>query len=315
MGTGRLLIILLIGYILTSCTKEVVTVIDIPKEKASTISLQIALGSGTGTRSDDWGYEDYFPSPTPTPEERKVSNILVVIFKNIFLEEYAMYETEGPNEDFTYDESTGIITLHKAEAGENEIDLEPGVHYFYAFLNIPDELFLQIKPLLDSGVSNLTQETFEKQIMDVNFGYLKGEDPTGKGFIMTNSNTPSSQYIYPEDECDEESGKNNTVQIKVGRALSKVSLAYVPAKTGELHGSLSNIYYKTVNHPSRMYLIPVIENNTLITPHYETSSSAGFIYPVKDVLDDPRAWLHVTTTPARDNADFDYCIENSVKNT
>ncbi|MCD8042576.1 MAG: Mfa1 family fimbria major subunit [Tannerellaceae bacterium] len=310
MGTGRYLIILFIGCIITSCTKEVIRIIDKPQGK-STISFKIKLGSQTGTRSA-WEYDDYFPSPTPTVEEKDVSNVLLVIFKNIYLEEYEMYESG----DFTLDEATQTITLKKTEEGEDEIELEPGQHFFYVILNIPEGLYLEIEPKLARGKFTLTQEEFEKQLMEVDFDYLKGTGENGTGFIMTNSQSGISRIVYSDDQC-EDLEVDNIIELSAGRALAKVSLAYVPAKTGELHGSLSGITYTTVNHPSRMYLMPVIENNKLLTPHYNTNNipSDYFIHSIRELSanEDAAEWLEATTWEKGEAADFTYCIENNVK--
>ncbi|MCD8193307.1 MAG: Mfa1 family fimbria major subunit [Tannerellaceae bacterium] len=314
MATGRYLIILFIGWVMASCTKEVVKVIDGPKEiEKSTISIKISLGSDVGTRSG-WGYDDYFPSVTPTPEESKVSNVLLIIFKNIYLEEYAMYKSEGT--DFTINEN--IVTLHQSAEGENEIDLEPGVHFFYAILNIPEGLYQEMKPLLENGKYTLTKDAFEKQLMKVDLDYLKGE--TGNnGFIMTNSTPPTSTVVYSETQLEDLGLTETNVSIPVGRALAKISLAYVPAKTGELHGALEDIKYTVVNHPSQMYLMPVIEDGKLITPHYTTTNiPAGyFMDPIRELSEKEKngqvSWLVATTEKIGDNADFAYCIENNVK--
>lgn len=320
MATGRYLIILLIGWMIASCTKEVVTVIDVPKEiEKSTISIKISLGSDVRTRSG-WTYDDYFPSAIPTPEESTVSNVLLIIFKNIYLEEYALYESEGVNGDFTLDESTNTITLHKAEDGENEIDLEPGVHFFYAILNIPEGLYQEIEPLLENGKYTLTKESFEKQVMEVGLDYLQGGGTGGNGFIMTNSTLPASTVVYSESQLEEFGRTENEISISVGRALVKISLAYVPEKTGKLHGALEDIKYTVVNHPSQMYLMPVIEDEKLITPHYTTMNiPAGyFIDPIRELAEKEKNrevnWLTATTEKKdKDTYDFAYCIENNVK--
>ncbi|MCC8153147.1 MAG: hypothetical protein LIP01_02365 [Tannerellaceae bacterium] len=90
-------------------------------------------------------------------------------------------------------------------------------------------------------------------------------------------------------------------------------------ETGELHGNLSDISYKIINNPAQMYLMPVIENDVLLTPHYNyTSYPSGYFSPwindpdiSENTTDSP--WLPATTRETLIRGDelaYGYCIEN-----
>lgn len=90
--------------------------------------------------------------------------------------------------------------------------------------------------------------------------------------------------------------------------------------TGELHGSLSEIEYKILNNPAQMHLMPVFENEELITPHYNyTTYPSGYFTPRivnNQIVDDTTPWLTATTHQDYLNKEefkYGYCIENSNK--
>ncbi|MCD7936262.1 MAG: Mfa1 family fimbria major subunit [Tannerellaceae bacterium] len=307
------LVILFIGFLfVTACTREVVvTPTGEEAQEKVPVSIRFALDGAAKTKSGDWKYDEYFPGITP--EEQKVTNILLVAFKNTILEEYAYYEEEEFKED---ENDSSIIILGKED--EDLLDLEPGPHYFYAFMNLPADLYTTAMSLLQDREGELTKDEFEKKILSVSLDYLTGEEEC---FIMTNTTAPEVRGIYSLEQIELSNGAlHNNITIQVGRAVGKISFAYVAdqVQTGELHGSLSDISYKILNNPTQMYLMPVFQNEALITPHYNyTTYPAGYFTPwIKDanVMDDTAAspWLPATTSASdTEHLAYGYCIENS----
>lgn len=163
----------------------------------------------------------------------------------------------------------------------------------------------------------LTKDNFERLIVELPLDEMTKDNE----FIMTNITPPELQTIYSEEQL-KNSNRNNRVRIDVGRAVGKISFAYVASEveTGELHGSLENISYKILNNPAKMHLMPVIENNILITPHHSyTSYPANYFTPTAkdtDILNTP--WLTATTKQTledypKEEFNYGYCIENNNK--
>ncbi|MCD7931595.1 MAG: Mfa1 family fimbria major subunit [Tannerellaceae bacterium] len=247
--------------------------------------------------------------PDIRKKEQIVNNVLLVAFKNTLLEEYNYYT------DFDQEDDYSIVF---GKENDNPLDLEPGPHYFYAFANLPDDLYNIAMSVLQGGESLLTKDEFERIIISKSLDYLTGD---GNLFIMTNTTSPEIRGIYSQKQIEDSNGLlHNNVTIPIGRAVGKISFAYVAdlVQTGELHGSLSNIRYKIFNNPRDMYLMPLIENNILITHHYNyTTYPANYFSPwirnEADAKDRINGWLPATTTSSLNNNDelkYAYCIEN-----
>ncbi len=316
MGTKQLIILSILSLLFISCTREVLKGTGTGTGEKVGVSLKIRLDTAVGSRADsEWEYDKFFPEITD--EERKVTNILLVVFKDILLEEYDFYDQGEFQQD-----ATDFSILLENDEGDDLLDLEPGPHYFYALLNLPSDLKATALSLLRDQEGKLTKEEFEKQILEKSLDYLTDET---NGFVMTNTAPPTLRGIYSEEQLEKDDNLNNDVVITVGRAVGKISFAYAASElnTGELHGSLSNVRYKILNNPARMYLMPVIEDDLLITPHYSTTSyPAGYFSPTAwdaDILEETTSvWLPATTINTVNNQEvmaYGYCMENHNKNS
>lgn len=282
MGT-KLLIILFTGILLvTACTSE----LPAPgngqeaQEKVP-VSVELSMNDRLKTKATDWDYDRFFPATT-LEEEKKVSNVFLVIFKSIVLEDYYY----GAGEFEQKDDSSIILgntdnnSTETQEDQEDRLELEPGPHYFYAILNIPADLLERLTSFMDGQEKILTKDEFEKTITSISLDYMTRRDA---GFIMTNADPPEMKTIYSDDQIKENTSLSNEITFEIGRAVGKISFAYVADEvpTGELHGSLSDIRYRIMNNPAQMYLMPVMENNILLTPHYNnTSYPADYFTPL-----------------------------------
>ncbi|MCD8193468.1 MAG: hypothetical protein LUD74_02765 [Tannerellaceae bacterium] len=259
MGAKQLIILLISLLIVPACSvneKEIPVPVN-PEQGKVPVSISITLDAALVPRSD-WQYDGYFPSITE--EERKVKNVFLVIFKDILLEDFAYLEDVRQEDDFSI-----LLEGENEEDEENVFDLEPGPHYFYALLNVSPELKELLEAKIEGRENELTKSEFEKEILNKSLSDLTGE---GEQFLMTNTSPPEVQAIYSDYQIEENPTLHNNIEITVGRAVGKISFAYVAdqVQTGELHGGLSNIRYKILNNPAQMYLMPVIEEDILKTP-------------------------------------------------
>lgn len=106
--------------------------------------------------------------------------------------------------------------------------------------------------------------------------------------------------IYSDDQIKENTSLSNEITFEIGRAVGKISFAYVADEvpTGELHGSLSDIRYRIMNNPAQMYLMPVMENNILLTPHYNnTSYPADYFTPPGSKMRRTGLWKALRNPP------------------
>jgi len=226
------------------------------------------------------GLRPFFPC-NHIRRRKKVSNVFLVIFKSVVLEEYYYYG-EGKFEqkdDYSITLGNTDKNTETQEDQEDRLELEPGPHYFYAILNIPADLLERLTSFMDGQEKILTKDEFERTITSISLDYMTRKDA---GFIMTNADPPEMKTIYSDDQIKENTSLSNEITFEIGRAVGKLSFAYVAdeVQTGELHGSLSNIRYRIMNNPAQMYLMPVVENNKLLTPHYNnTSYPAGYFTP------------------------------------
>jgi len=307
MGTKQLITLVIACLLVTGCTREVVVSPGEKTEEKVPVSLRILFDSSVTAR-DVWEYEKFFPGITD--EERTVSSILLVVFKNEVLEQYSYFDENN----FEQDPEDFSISLEDKE-GEDLLELEPGPHYFYAILNLPDEDKDRLVADLSGKEGEMSRSSFERIVVEKSLDELVGD---GEHFIMTNSIPPSLRGIYSKEQIENNDELSNQVHISVGRAVGKISFAYVASEiqTGELHGKLRDIRYIIAHNPPSMYLMPVIEDNILLTPHYTDKSVAGTFTPSpKDPnIIEREDWL-VATTPARVNAGdelhYGYCVENN----
>ncbi|MCD8260256.1 MAG: hypothetical protein LUD15_01135, partial [Bacteroides sp.] len=212
---------------------------------------------------------------------------------------------------FEQDEEDFSIKLGAEE--EDVLDLEPGGYYFYTILNLPGTFKTEVINLLEGKESSLTKDEFEQKVLNVTLEDITDEQ---KGFMMTNSTPPVFRAIYSEEQIKEDDTRSNEVVITAGRAAGKISFAYVASEvqTGELHGSLTDIKYTLLNNLSQMYLMPVIENDILLTPHYNGDYAADYFSPT--AKDEDIKWLGATTIETINKNEpltYGYCIENHNK--
>ncbi|MCC8153148.1 MAG: hypothetical protein LIP01_02370 [Tannerellaceae bacterium] len=206
METKKLIILFFTFLLVISCTREIwVSGENEPQEKVP-VSLHIVLEGAAKTKAAPWTYDEFFPGIRE--EEQKVSNIFLVVFKNMVLEEFDYY-TES---NFIQDPDNFTINLQNDEEGDL-LALEPGPHYFYAILNIPDDLYQTVLPVLEGQKGKLTRDVFERIITSYPLEFLTGN---GDKFIMTNSTTPSVRGIYSQEQYQASNGElHNEVTITV----------------------------------------------------------------------------------------------------
>lgn len=309
MCAGRYILILVL-FCAASCTREVVTVREAETEKVP-VSFRVALPSGAVTRAG-WEWDGYFPEITP--DEKLVKNLLIVAFKNNLLEEHTWYGES----DFLQETDGSILIEPDGSEDDGILSLDPGPHYFYALCNTPPDLFAVLEPVLQNGAMSLTKGAFEKQVVEnITVEYLT-EQQGQQLFFMTNSEPPELETVYSEDQILANPILTNDITIRVGHAISKVSRAYVApeVETGELHGTLSDIKYIITNNPAAMYLMPVVEDDIVKTPHYSSPFDASYFQPQLsdlDMSDTGLSWMEATTSAlaAAGNMEWGYCMENN----
>lgn len=135
------------------------------------------------------GLRPFFPCNHIRRRKKKVSNVFLVIFKSIVLEDYYY----GAGEFEQKDDSSIILgntdnnSTETQEDQEDRLELEPGPHYFYAILNIPADLLERLTSFMDGQEKILTKDEFEKTITSISLDYMTRRDA---GFIMTNADPP-----------------------------------------------------------------------------------------------------------------------------
>ena len=240
------------------------------------------------------GNSEYFPSSNVTAEERKLYNIVVCVFDERQL-----------LEDYKIQSYTNGIDVTQQQLSFVFDELSTGYHYFYVIANVPKYLFDQESLFNQKGLSI---KKFEEQILPISdIKHIIGKDEQARGFMMTNKTGPAVAILQPQ--TDGQNAPANSVMVRIARAMGKVSFAYLPATNGETFGKLTNVYYKVVNNPNRMYLMPVMTpENVFLTPHfydakYDPShfSSLGADDYLSAILKD---------TPTEDKT-ATYCMENN----
>lgn len=251
--------------------------------------------------------------PSLQEDEGRVFNYTILIFDSHRRLEAVL--SESPYDPNTAG-STGIdyqeaLTFRDEKGDEIELELTSGIKYVFAQVNAPvpvsDDL---VRYMEDEDLSCSRLADWSLDLGETGLGLITGRTaiPEGdeRGFMMTSADGFETVYLDPGDETV------TVVELSAGRAMAKVSvtsdLKENPRnREQQPHGELTGIEYKLINNPREMYIVPRIENGTLITPYYNHSAAVSGLY-----FDSPAGTPDNYTPLCRENAVTCLCgVENA----
>lgn len=290
--------------ILASCKKDSGAPTPDPVEEGRDTQMTIVIqANGVASRALD------FPTSYPTDEERVIRNIAVLVYNSSRVLETSHIEVFD-----AADFKSGSYTT--------TVNTKTGRHYVYAIANIPALLYED--QYMDAFSEGGMESILTEKVIDLNaiipgldrqatIKTLMGEENLNVqgGFLMM-SETP---YTVDFVDNPDDNPLINHITLNVVRALSKVTVGFEPQQ--QIAGELTEVQYKVVNNPSKMYAIRntlPLNTNIWITPNYynsqqwPTPSVNAADYLAEPAHDYQDALLDGVSA---NDATYTYCMENS----
>jgi len=267
MNLQRYIYIFLSMICLTACVKDVVIDPPVIREPEETGVKFILKAEEFSTK----GAQDHH-STQPLPEEKRIFNYAIFIFNaNQELEATLTADPYSPETSSTGIDYNQSLTFRDENGEEIVVILTTGVKYMFALVNAPEPLLEERDQFISR--TGTTLQDFTNWILNVEaeggLGLITGTSatPSGRdrGFMMTSRNGAERVILDPSDE-----GEVTTITMPVVRAMAKVSVAsdlsvpYNPEQ--QPYGEFTDIYYKIVNNPHTMYVVPSVSQDIVQTP-------------------------------------------------
>ncbi len=344
----KLLSIFLCLGIIVSCTREMVVAPEVEDDNATLGCLNVFIENPAVATRSVWAYDDWFPDgdifSNDGKQERWLHNLSLAYFDDDMLLEYFGTSVDHTAMQRGADIYSGYTAADNKEYSVFTLGITPfflttGSHYFYIFCNVPPDFLYEMQEAYKDRVGKLTKDEFESIVLgfsveDVAAPFYTQDMRSQPRCMMTNITSPEPYYMadksfivgggsYPE---------MNRISMEIGKAFAKVSLAYIKSEAGDL---LSDIQYRILNDPKKMYMLSNIFGGQVYTPHYDKDPGNDFdsyfaeyfnensgISKVDDPSNEYFQWRNASEPDDRDPTDDEvtdykkthaYCLENGNK--
>lgn len=187
-----------------------------------------------------------------------------------------------------------------ANATSKIFPITTGDKNIYALVNMANQL-----PVVTEGATTLAE------LKNQTSSALVEIDPvsTANKFWMTTVDDSNKANLVKATTEEVTGGTKNNINIKVGRASSKVGVEFsaIDPSQQPASGKLTDVRYKMHNNPKQMYLIPSFDNSGYYkTPFYNAATVDGSKY-----FHDAAGAYKVTGMTSGKYTEPSYVMENS----